>query len=44
MKSPLNSYSSLIRETFTADQIKKARGLDSKSTNKKKNSKKTGRI
>ena len=45
MKSALNSYVSLISETFTADQIKKARGIDKKPTAKKKSSKKkSGRI
>lgn len=44
MKSALNSYDSLISETFTADQIKKARGINSKSTKRKKSKKKSGRI
>jgi hypothetical protein len=44
MKSALNSYSSLIAETFTASDIRKARGIESKKKATKKPKKKSGRI
>lgn len=49
MKSGLNSYSSLIAETFTAADIKKARGIGPKKRPPKKkvikkSKKKSGRI
>jgi hypothetical protein len=41
MKSALNSYSSLIAETFTASDIRKARGIQTKKKTIKKSKKKT---
>ena len=44
MKSALNSYSSLIAETFTASDIRKARGIEPKKKNSTKRKKKSDRI
>ncbi len=44
MKSSLNSYSSLIEETFTFADIKKARKIQSKKKVNKKRNKKSDRI